>query len=378
MGFFDICNDDPDLTSGSHSTTQRGNNGRSYASDYNYSTFPSAPYTSLNGIYAYNNNPCHIFVIDGEKFGEFYVNSNCIKCKNFGKVVRYSNNAFIAYIDYPSECSEFSDYLYRDYEGFVKYFDVKTFSSHNEEIYIMTRNNELVCSFTAYAIDNVQKLKDFCNKATRYGYKGMCQKVAYSDVYKYQSYIVDNNLFRTFDNRYKGTITSVQRSSTQSADTTPHTFQITPKLPDFTGLYAFEKNIAHVFLFEAPDKFSEYYINSTGKRCVSIGKYGHLQNGCFLIQCDDVRKWSSIDELIATQENNPKECYSREIFISYTINFKDFFVAFKHRGDTTQERISNFVEFAGTHYNWEPLLKKRDYTLDDYEKMIIQKRLYVY
>ncbi len=207
MGFFDICNDDPNLTSGNYSTTQRGNNGRSYASDYNRSTFPS---------------------------------------------------------------------------------------------------------------------------------------------------------------------------DAQSADTPPHTFYITPKPPDFTGLYAFEKNFAHVFLFEAPDKFSEYYINSTGKRCVSIGKYGYLQNGCFLIQCDDVRKWNSFDELIATQKNCPDKCYSREIFISYTINFRDFFVAFKQRGDTTQERINNFVDFARTHYNWGSLLKKRDYTLDDYEKMIIQKRLYVY
>lgn len=136
---------------------------------------------------------------------------------------------------------------------------------------------------------------------------------------------------------------------------------------DLIGLFAFEDNISHIYLFEYPNIFREFYINSSGKQCISIGKYGHFGSDCFIIQCNDIRKPNSI--------NNT---YNKELYISYTVDRQGFFVSFRQYGRTLKERLSNFIEFASHHYNWGPKCKKYNLTLDEFEKMIISNRLFKY
>lgn len=203
---------------------------------------------------------------------------------------------------------------------------------------------------------------DICNddpnlssKITKESQKNFNNERSYTFEYKYSP--IHQSINRTIDNSFSN---------------------IKPTMPDFTGLFSFDKNISHIYFFESPNIFSEYYINSTGKRCVSIGEYYYLANGCYLIRCADVRNLKTVEELANFRNNKTKNDFPTEIYISYTINFKDFFVAFRQNGDSLENRISNFVKFATTHYNWGSRISKTEYTLDEYEKMIIQKRLYTF
>ncbi|MBR1625235.1 MAG: hypothetical protein IJ676_05795, partial [Clostridia bacterium] len=177
MGFFDICNDDPNLTSGNYSTTQRGNNGRSYNSNY-YSTlrFPYAPVETPNGIYAFYKDPRHVFYFDKDRFGEFYIYRDRIKILYVGRITRDYNNVFTVFGN--------------DSEEYTNFFDFdKAISALKDdelgELFIYIRNGEIVFRFAAGEAPHDVQIKRFANNIVTYGYKSSCRRVPYANILDY-------------------------------------------------------------------------------------------------------------------------------------------------------------------------------------------------